>query len=436
MVEPTIAFKQMVAKVTSGAYKPEDLFLSFGTHLCLKVQMGGWWRITAQAQSSDSISTVAMDKASTEAIGKTASSHFGASAGADDGEASANGKFGHSSSSKRNSNSNTGSNNQNSDVTSNTVMDIFQEWKGGQSGCSPEEWRKSLLPVFNSNWKIIDSHVDECKGVWHWIDNKNTQENVCNAWRDMFIKEIGLRGENSEALVNGNCSGSASLQDFRKSLVDAKKQEDNEARLKNKQSCLARTGFYWNGEACKQNVCKCGSETGTTGTACPKNGETSCKDSQKAKCSTMMCPLKFIKKSNIDNTLCATDTCGLQDRDTCCKNYKLTKRFTVTIRTKNCCFCGTFSPLSINIKGDGEETGWVVLTDDLNEGDVNDFTITADKEFIPTQLCLKGDGYCVTSATPGVTLYNGDLRKDLSSKIADVSNWNDFNNFVPQCGPV
>merc|ERR1711920_482157 len=125
------------------------------------------------------------------------------------------------------------------------------------------------------------------------------------------------------------------------------------------------------------------------------------------------------------------------DRDTCCVDYRLATTFLLTIRTKNCCYCGTDSSVYAKLEGQGQSTGYVELDksnyNDFEQGDIDDFTISAQTAFIPEKLCLKGDGWCLTSDQPGVTLYNANLAKGASSKIGDFTNYDDLDDHVEQC---
>merc|ERR1719265_2150330 len=73
------------------------------------------------------------------------------------------------------------------DIVGNSVIDVSQEWMGGESGKTVPEWRASLAEETNGNWKIIDRYAEECVGIWTFIhDDMTMWSRICSRWRDLF----------------------------------------------------------------------------------------------------------------------------------------------------------------------------------------------------------------------------------------------------------
>lgn len=337
-------------------------------------------------------------------------------------------------------------------------MDVMQDWKGGASGVKPAEWRKSLDEATNSYWRIIDRYPNECIGIWHWIEDKQgdtsmheLHRTVCQAWRNEYFKRMGFTDEDVKALKemsgdSASCSGAGDLRKMRVIAASYKQQKQAQASAKGKKDCEAVDGMIWvAGDVCRKKQCKCGSETGLTGSACPQDGAEACTPDQRAKCSTMsqsggsFCGGDLVFDGSKQGELCVGKTCTAKaDAGTCCKDKRKASRFTLKIHTKNCCGCGTDSTVKALVTGaGGESTGWWVLDksgyDDFEQGDVDDYQVSASSSFIPTRICLQGDGWCLDRK--GVEVYNAELSQ-VSGLIGAGYNFPDLDDHDTHCVDV
>jgi len=153
-----------------------QLFDRFGDHVCPQVLLGGWWRITASYQSTKYQSRIDVSNIASEAIEQSHSQAQQSSVSAGGGgggtgfsvDVHASSSWGTSSSDSRQKSSSIGLRHVNQTALEDSQVAVAHTWKGGSSGCSPANWRRSLDESTNSNWKVIDRHVDHCFPLWEW----------------------------------------------------------------------------------------------------------------------------------------------------------------------------------------------------------------------------------------------------------------------------
>ncbi|CAE7460716.1 unnamed protein product [Symbiodinium sp. CCMP2592] len=181
------------ANATWEDYKSDflDLIHKFGSHVCPSAILGGWRNIEATYKSQESKERSEVSNVISEAIREAASSSWSASGGVSgaykfiSGSVSASGG---SSSSSGSDNSNTGGSSQDTATASKTTnIQVQQSWKGGSSGTSPEDWRRSLDSSLNSNWKVIDHELPKCIGIWWFVSDDFTRNGLCNAWLQVYL---------------------------------------------------------------------------------------------------------------------------------------------------------------------------------------------------------------------------------------------------------
>ncbi|CAE7247405.1 unnamed protein product [Symbiodinium sp. CCMP2592] len=153
-----------------------QLFDRFGDHVCPQVLLGGWWRITASYQSTKFQSRIDVSNIASEAIEQSHSQAQQSSVSAGGGggrtgfsvDVHASSSWGTSSSDSSQKSSSIGLRHVNQTALEDSQVAVAHTWKGGSSGCSPADWRRSLDESTNSNWKVIDRHVDHCFPLWEW----------------------------------------------------------------------------------------------------------------------------------------------------------------------------------------------------------------------------------------------------------------------------
>lgn len=153
-----------------------QLFDRFGDHLCPQVLLGGWWRITASYQSTKFQSRIDVSNIASEAIEQSHSQAQQSSVSAGGGgggtgfsvDVHASSSWGASSGDHSKKSSSMGLRHVNQTALEDSQVAVAHTWKGGSSGCSPANWRRSLDESTNSNWKVIDRHVDHCFPIWEW----------------------------------------------------------------------------------------------------------------------------------------------------------------------------------------------------------------------------------------------------------------------------
>merc|ERR1719247_1971559 len=67
-------------------------------------------------------------------------------------------------------------------VSTGGIVEVRDEWKGGISGGTLSEFRKSLSACKSSNWRIIDRNVDQCRGIWSWVPDQRLRVAICTEW--------------------------------------------------------------------------------------------------------------------------------------------------------------------------------------------------------------------------------------------------------------
>ncbi|CAE7396579.1 unnamed protein product, partial [Symbiodinium sp. CCMP2456] len=195
------------------------LLEQFGSHICTNVILGGYWKIKAKFESDSSTSVNRASSMASEAIETAAAWSIKGEAsvgwGGPEGWAgllwnALGGPRSHVSVSAEHTESHDTSESESHAkssetglATENSVMDVFQEWKGGISGAAAAEWRKSLAD--SENWKIIDRHVDECFGTWEWIDesyHEDLAQAMKTSWADKFVDSLdwGMKESSKQSI--------------------------------------------------------------------------------------------------------------------------------------------------------------------------------------------------------------------------------------------
>ena len=79
------------------------------------------------------------------------------------------------------------------DALQNSVLEVTQEWKGGTSGTSVDQWRNSLDESTSSNWQVIDRLIGKCVGIWTWSTRPYVRTALCDHWYDVYSAQPGMR---------------------------------------------------------------------------------------------------------------------------------------------------------------------------------------------------------------------------------------------------
>lgn len=209
MVQTTPEFLKAVRHIQSNGHLSMEqgadlLFERFGTHVCLQVTLGGSWTIRADATSTtaESIQTLAEATSEVTSKQKSAGSSIGASGAATiitsygPVTVGASGGVNSGSSEAAETKTSSGSATKTGNSGRNVFVQTNQNWKGGLSGGSASDWRLSLQPDQNSNWRIISRRFEDCTPIWYFLRSDNSYANkLCNYW---FRKEI--QGYNSKIL--------------------------------------------------------------------------------------------------------------------------------------------------------------------------------------------------------------------------------------------
>jgi len=330
--ERTPEFDKAVQKLKGDSYTPADLFSDYGTHLCTRVQLGGYWRITADYKSTQKGSVMSMSKSSADAISDASSMSLGVKADVPvGGAASVSAEVGYSESNEEKQDGSQGKTQSEINDDAAKMMNIQQEWKGGVSGGTEADWRKSLREGANSNWRVIDRDISTCTGIWRQIDDQELKEEVCNAWKTKFLESAGFDLE--EFSDQGDCSGNANMQDFRSSVNELKErnQVKNEADMA--VECQKQDGKHAEGLLCVENKCTCGEKQGTVGVDCPVHGEYVCSADQKAMCSSIgdLCSAGTWLRPDNKQVSCEGHKC---DPSECCIDLAWGTQFLLDIHSK------------------------------------------------------------------------------------------------------
>lgn len=338
------------------------------------------------------------------------------------------------------------------DKTSST--NIYQEWKGGMSGATELQWRTSLSAHTNSNWRIIDHYIDSCRGIWRWVENDpKLKEQICGVWMTTFLDNMGIPLEEAKVATTSSCQGNGNMQEFKKAVESLKQEKDLTKLVEDKAACLKKSGFHFEGGACKENACTCGAGVvGLTGAECSVHGSVACKESQKAKCKGFVCPAGYQTKKD-KKAKCATNICTVaDDLETCCEDVKLASKFLVSVKTKDQSLAGTDDDVYVKIEGEDDDSGWRQLDssdNDFNPGSERDYTVelkAGKKAFVPVKICFKlgapgwtpgwfGADAWKMGSNPPVTLYKADLPKN-KGKIGEAYNFKEFEDEKPQCRTI
>jgi len=162
----------------------KEIFWKFGSHICTRASLGGWWRMTSHYKSSKKVSTMEMDKAASTAMNEafSAKATVSGSYGAVSGSASAgvdqkNGKQ-----------QAKGEKKLAKDESQDSVTEVLFASKGGQDGLGPEQWRKSLYS--NAGWVVTDRDLAGCIGVWTLLpgeENRGIRKKLYQSYYNQFF---------------------------------------------------------------------------------------------------------------------------------------------------------------------------------------------------------------------------------------------------------
>jgi len=157
-------------EVEIDAQAASDFLFRFGSHICPRVMLGGWWRITSTVTSSASTDSIAVKQLASETIEETMAKEreieVQASASGWGVSVSGGYKKTDKQSSSDSKSKSEGESQAKRQARESSVIEVHQEWKGGCSGMGPERWRESLKGERNSNWKLVDRYLDHCVGLW------------------------------------------------------------------------------------------------------------------------------------------------------------------------------------------------------------------------------------------------------------------------------
>ncbi|CAE7224190.1 unnamed protein product [Symbiodinium sp. CCMP2592] len=170
----------------------ESLLFRFGTHVCPQVVLGGWWKLAASYQSTEKHTEVDKSNVLSMAIEKTTVSAAQAHAEGSYGVAAGSAAGGTDNAEKVTETTNSGEREINKDAYKDANIEVTQEWRGGASGTSPADWRRSLDESFNSNWRVIDREIDNCVGVWTWVDDEELRSLICEHWLELYHASLGI----------------------------------------------------------------------------------------------------------------------------------------------------------------------------------------------------------------------------------------------------
>ncbi|CAE8598747.1 unnamed protein product, partial [Polarella glacialis] len=331
----------------------DTLIYDFGTHVCPHVVLGGWWSRRAKFESLENTRRIDVDRITSEAIRNAASDSTGVavsgqvkgvvvSASNEDMAASA----GDNTKTK-------GTKDISQAANKNWTIEITQTWKGGASGTSPADWRKSLDSSLSSNWKTIDRKLEMCQGIWTFVQNKELKWLLCKNWIGKFLASLEFHpGQINQTVTQQACAntmGMRALIDWARGTSAGKKDELLE---KERSACNSKNESFWDdrGKICSIKQCLCSSLTthtdipGTRGAECPENGKRDCigccKPEQRATCSSFK---KGCQKGGSHllpdphqlNERCQGGTCSvspLSSVELCCYDIRNTASFQLQVK--------------------------------------------------------------------------------------------------------
>jgi len=179
-----------------AAYTVSDLFAEFGSHVCLHVELGGWWKVTANFESATAQNQVAMATVTSAAIGSAVSDSKSTSLSGSAGNSTEGGSasFGHTSASSSSDASAQAAiqGESQAEGKSDSRLSMKQEWKGGMSHTNLAGWLQSLAPEHNSFWKVINRKLQGCVGVWQWTDNFEVRDSICSQFVSEYLSSMNI----------------------------------------------------------------------------------------------------------------------------------------------------------------------------------------------------------------------------------------------------
>lgn len=471
-VQPTQGFQSVLRHVVvdssaavSGQYTILDLFNDYGTHTCAEVSLGGWMRMTVDYHSQRSVPMDRMEKAANNALGK-AVVHAAPAA----------------SSSKSSVTTATGANStdvpasvgaQTQSVfhasTEDGVAEVRSEWRGGQSGSKIDVFRSSLGSCSNSNWRIIDRNIEQCRGIWHWAHSDSLKLAICKEWAMQFSRSM-KPGQVSSETIATFCRTAGTVEDFRNSLnlpphplpsalapaaqppESAPEPVPVPGRPPNPESPPGTTP----GEpedpthaALRQGA----SMSSGASSAVPTASEISSDIANLDKAVNSAVKKLQRKSTTVPPGMPLPPSDPPPVAPPSGQPLGPTNVFLLSIRTSLNPGCGKNEKVYALVdNGSGElqskddnaaSTGWQLLdiarTVDFKAGDVNEYTLAASgkQKFIPTRVCLMTSGaWCPDTTQPAVSVYSGMMLKGAASKIGTATGYTQFMSPAPQCQPI
>lgn len=243
-----------IAKKSASTLAIESLIFDYGTHICTNALLGGWWRITASFESitdttylqAELVTSHAIEQQRSKSSAVEASASAAYSSPEASGAAAASGASNSGSASDQNSANTKGSNFQAQDSNSTSKTEVFQAWKGGSTGVSASDWRKSLDSSLSSNWKVIDRMVGKCTGIWNFVEDPNLATNLCNVWINLYLSGMGLSASDIDPSVSqAACKNTYHMNLLRSAAVSIMNQKSAAKFAAQKEVCEAGKTFSY-----------------------------------------------------------------------------------------------------------------------------------------------------------------------------------------------
>jgi len=447
--------------VPLSQYTIQELFKDYGTHVCTKVALGGWQRHTASYRSDSNESSRGMDKIVSDVLAQSGITKDELGERVDSGPtfySSPNGG----------------------------IIEVRNEWKGGISGSNLVQFRASLSECKSSNWRVIDRNVEQCRGIWYWVQSPEHRMAICKEWVKEIVKAMNVSVP-STIWVEVCGRGSGTVQEFLELLARPRSQASQTtlptlaravppamppptivgtsasgmstpAPTKTKASSIAAS----TASRSVPPLADVGTSPVSTHSPVPPTiSTTAMVSSTEAMIGTssawanIQTPVTTIATPVPSSTAARAvppkgpppGTVGATMAPTPSLQVAANV-FTLSVRTRQVVGCGTHASVyalvddgSGSLEGDifGKSTGWQLLdlknhTDFLRGGE-DDYAIAVPSQiaFIPARVCFKTIG---TWCPDDVCVYDGLKLKGLDSEYGTTSSFAQIHSQVPQCRPI
>lgn len=411
--------------VLLSQYTIQELFKDYGTHVCTKVALGGWQRHTASYRSDSNESSRGMDKIVSDVLAQSGITKD------ELGERVDSGPTFYSS-------------------PSGGIIEVRNEWKGGISGSTLVQFRASLSECKSSNWRVIDRNVEQCRGIWYWVQSPEHRMAICKEWVKQIVKAMNVSVP-STIWVESCGRGSGTVQEFLELLAQPRSQASQTTL-----PTLARAV-----PAAMPAPTIVGTSASGMSTPAPTISTTAMLSSTEAMIGTSSAwaniqtpvttiatpvpsstearavPPKGPPPGTVGTTMAPTPSLQVA-----------ANVFTLSVRTRQVVGCGTNASVyalvddgSGSLEGDifGKSTGWQLLdlqdhTDFLRGGE-DDYAIAVPSQiaFIPARVCFKTIG---TWCPDDVCVYDGLKLKGFDSEYGTTSSFAQIHSQMPQCRPI